>query len=761
VKSSQFKQIIKRATPGEAWMSRLLPNRGFGYGGSTWTQGSKLEQINHYTNWSFVAINCIARNLAKHVPNMARVSHQRKPGKTFKYSQAPIGAFGGTTHVNMASRTDLVHVKDHANGNLVVTDVKPTWADHYGFGSQGIITSGSYYKKALSVVKPHEELAPLTPDDPLTRLFDNPNPVDTTYDLLYELSMFMELCGVGYLWAVPNGFGVPCELWVIPSHWVWPRCVGLTQPNDPHADELISYYELRPFGASQGMVKLPPEQVVSFPWKNPLSKVDGYSTMAAIARWIDTEESITNARWSQFINQARPSVLVEMGPEFQDPGEDGIARIEAKFAAKFSGEFNAGKPIIASPGTKFTPFGFNPEEMSYVTSEEQLRDQILSAYGVPASAVGITKEMTYGAILATLAALTTFCLNPRLVMMGQRLTKFLAPHFQGENDDEPIRIWWDDVTPPDPSQVNSDIAADVASGSITPNEIRAIRGRPAYQFGGNDPLLQTPGGTVPFPFNTGESQQDLVDLVPIIPRETERETEQEPAGAIEGETGQEKPPAEGAKPKPGNRLPKQRAGKPGIAEPNGPPSKKSLVKAIEGVDYNRVWTSDVTPRGAPKNYAVYVDGKRVATGYQSKKEAEARANQERAKLGLAQSKSLTRVEKRSKVGKVKVHGAWYEYYYREYGDDAYYSFDNQRWKPTKREAFRVAQQAGSLIPVRERTSSRKDLVKDVVKAALKAIDAKKRWDTEEDAQFNKIQQEGRLLAKRWEAIEKEMLCGAK
>src|SRR5271165_4641652 len=126
---------------------------------------------------------------------------------------------------------------------------------------------------------------------------------------------------------------------------------------------------------------------------------------------------------------------------------------------KYQGEANYGRPLITPPGAKVNPLSYNPTEMAYFQSQEQLRDQILSAFSVPGAAVGLVKDMTFGSILATLSALCTFALNPRFTMVGQRLTKFLAPKFQEDNS-RPIRIWWDDTTPPDPAQVNADIESD-------------------------------------------------------------------------------------------------------------------------------------------------------------------------------------------------------------------------------------------------------------------------------------------------------------
>lgn len=935
-------------------------------------------------NWSFVAINTICSKIASVTPNLAYVSDAPLPGKTQKACRRELGRFGGETWIS---------------------DGGHSW-----------LTIGAYRSKALSVVKPHEELLPLENQHPLRQLLANPNPVDTSFDLQYEQQMFEELCGVSYLWAVPNKFGVPCELWVLPSHWVWPRTGGrlpaemwgggghgvarlqepmwdggqevgdgarwgarYVDPLDAHFDELIAYYEVRPWGGmgSAGTLRLPPNEVIMTRWKSPLNKIDGYSKLAAVAQWIDTEESISASRWAQFINQARPELWVELGQGYEDPDINEIARIEAKFAAKLQGEYNYGKPLITPPGAKVTALSFTPTEMAYFqcldtetecltaegwkrfdelsldtrvacydaetktivynqpskvtvqdysgtmyrwegdrvdalmtpnhrvhvrrpttkaaggelvekvmpyrgsqrvqlcrigrknlnekvwcvkrveelaakttygilggakaacdaptavaiehfegwrqreqledysiaaevwlrflgyylsegcihkrsdpaykdgreiditqkkhvdsfrqgiestpfrwkdhvsqngcthwrtadkglvahltehcgtnsfnkrvpnyvkawpaeqlevlllallegdgsalrysehgrgkpanhetswssqyytssrqladdvqelavkcgctasitekmdqreeflgrprytvnissraildvtpdmrsevqysgkvwcvtvptglfvvrrngkahvtgNSEDQIRDMILAAFQVPKSAVGIGEGMTYGSILATLAQLCTTCLNPRLAMRGLTLTKHLASRWRDRRGESTVRIWWDDCVPADPTQVNSDISQDVQVYAITPNEVRAIRGRKPYAHGGDDPMGQGPGGIMPIPLNTGEGLEDLAELIAPMKEQPGGEGEGQPgmpgaeAGAGPGEAGGDPGAGEGE------------AGDPMVA--GGGPTSNAQNERTQGMEPARV----DNPNGAPE-----------------------------------------------------------------------------------------------------------------------------------------------------------------
>ncbi len=568
-------QVLKRATPGERVLGSLFPARGTGWPGG-WS-GDRLEMVQHMRNWTYVAVNTICKKVASITPNLAYVVDSPIPGKTQKAGRRTPGTFG-----------------------------QDVWMSDFD-GGHSFLTMGAYRSKALSVVKPHEELEPLESDHPLRRLIENPNPFDTNFDKEYETTMFHHLTGTGYDWNIPNEAGMPVEGWCIPSHWVWPRTGGsrYITPENPDFGRLIEYYEIRPWGGmgSAGMLRIPASEIVATRWKSPLNKIDGYSPLSAIAQWIDSEESITKSRWSQFMNSARPEFWVELGPGYEDPDDDRIARIEAKFAAKIQGEYNYGKPVITPPGAKITPLSFNPSEMAYFQSEEQIRDMILSAFGVPKTAVGIASEMTYGSLLASLAQFCAYCLNPYLAMRGQVQTKFLASRW--DEPDYPawstpksygghagrgrkVKYWYDDCVPADPSQVNSDLAEDRANYAITPNEVRALRGRKAWP-GGNSPIVSGPGGPMPLPLDQEDGFTDLAKLVGEYTQASQPKPEQPGAGGqgasagplalpAPGEEGGKEGEEEGLE----SELPipsgeeggqEEAVEDAGIAKPNGKPSK--------------------------------------------------------------------------------------------------------------------------------------------------------------------------------------------
>lgn len=533
-----------RARADERIMAALTPGRGYGWSGGL-MQGDRVTQVMQMQNWFGVGVDIIAKLGAQIIPNIAYVRPQARPGKTQKWF----------TH-------NYEHMRDLT------------------FGGQSIV-SGSYRRKALSVIKPHEELEPVEQNHPLRKLQEDPNPWDTQFDHDYELIMYQYLNGVAYDWAAPSGFrnergeSIPRGLWCMPTPWVWPRTGGgeLVNPNNPYADHIISYYEIRPFGmgtAGAGVIRLPPDQIIRYAFKSPINKIDGLAKTWTGRNWLDADNSIAKSQYAQMSNIARPSLFLKLGEGYEDPSDDQIERILAKFRQRNQGELNMGNPFVGTPGMEPIPLDFPPIQMAYSEAMDQSRDRILALLNVPKSAVGLSDSMTFGSILATLMQLCSFAINPLLAANGQTRTKFLASKFSTR--DNPIKIWYDDCTPPDPDQLNKDIDTDAKWGAITPNEIRAIRSRQPYKHGGDDPLVAGPGGMIPLPLNTGDDLSDLADMVPLMGRQDNPAAEEEEADAGVG---------------------------PKVEEPNGKP-KKALRKAFSEADHPRNESGEFGPKsGVP------------------------------------------------------------------------------------------------------------------------------------------------------------------
>ena len=94
IKSSRFlhgghRSVTKRATPGERVMGKLFPNSSYA---TSWSN-NRFEQVQHFLDWQFIAINTIWSKIASIHPNLAYVTDVHKPGVTVKACER--GMMGG------------------------------------------------------------------------------------------------------------------------------------------------------------------------------------------------------------------------------------------------------------------------------------------------------------------------------------------------------------------------------------------------------------------------------------------------------------------------------------------------------------------------------------------------------------------------------------------------------------------------------------------------------------------------------------------
>jgi HK97 family phage portal protein len=426
----------------ERVMSGLLfSSGGYGWPGA-WSM-DRREAVLHMRHWVYVAVDAIGKEVAGQAPNVANV-----------HSDAPQGQ---QSKVISSSRLKR-------------------------------------YQKTLQTIKPHEEVEPVEADHPLQRLFHKPNETDVSWQLWYELVMFLKLTGTGYLWAVPNGLGVPCELVVLPSHWVYPR-LG--------RGKVIDHYEVIPWMGGLGSLKFPAEEIVYFRMPNPFHKVDGYSALQAGSDTIDAFESVQRSRFWSFKNGASPWGAIEFDKDVSPSPED-IDRWHSKFRARYAGETNAGLPMVMGPGMRFNPLVIAPTEMAYVESADQLRDWILSLFSVPKGVVGIEPGGDNLSKYADHAQFGRYCINPLLALLGQVLTEFLARRW-----DDSLRVWWNDSVPDDPAEARANVTLAAANGAIAPNEIRSqLLHLDPYPHGGDDPLV--PQNLAEVPYVSGDTDGSLM-----------------------------------------------------------------------------------------------------------------------------------------------------------------------------------------------------------------------------------------------------------
>lgn len=417
--------------------------------------------------------------------------------------------------------------------------------------ASGRLMDGRARRKSLAVAQPHEELELLPSDHPLVRLLNNPNKPDTGWTFRYRLMLNLELTGNAYVWAIPNALGEPAELWVLPSHWVWPSPIR-------DKDELVSWWEIRPYGVatSGGSFKIPAEEVVHLAYPHPMTPMDGFSPSAAGAAWLDIATAMDTSRWAAMQEGIRPGLVLKMDGNVANPDKETAERILSEIEARHKGPANNRRPILLGPGVDTADdHSRTPAEMDFHQGSEQMRDWVLALRRVSKTIAGLDDSANFATMHASAANFARWTLRPKCEFVDSILTEKLAKRF-----DDDLIVYHDDPTPNDPQQRNADIALRAQHGAITPNEIRREFGDEPYEHGGDDPLLSP--SVVPVPWATGEDGDAQAFAEALAAMQEAKQPAPSPAdlaGALGGGgerpgPGDGEPPQDGAEKSP--RAPK-------------------------------------------------------------------------------------------------------------------------------------------------------------------------------------------------------------
>lgn len=465
-----------------------------------WTQ-DRVNLANQFHGWNYVAIGAIAEEAACLAPQICRVVDGQEVRGELRKSLTSRGAPAWNCEAS------------------IERDVRRRFL------------SKSMKRKALANLQESDELEPISSDHALVKLLKNPNGPDVAYSFYYRYWMYMRLIGSAYIWIVPNRSGMPCQLWVIPSHWVREFA---TDANGKPTEKLVGSYEIRPMSGygygdftanftgggwmpgMGGVKRVDESEIIKIAYPNPLSLVDGLSPVAACGSWLDVSSAIDNSRVQAFYNGAFPGVILQLDKEVSAPDKSQLDRIYERFAEKVSGVRNSRKPYVLAPGLTLAPSPWqSPVEMDHVQSANQIRDWLLAMHRVGPTIAGITEQTSFAADTAARQGFYHGTLRPQLKFLGEVLTEKLCPRFAKPG--EKLVCYWPDPTPDDPETKLKEAQALAALSANTPNEIRENFGKKPFEFGGDDPMGSM--GQQPLPWATGEQSMGMggMDGGPLPP----------------------------------------------------------------------------------------------------------------------------------------------------------------------------------------------------------------------------------------------------
>ena len=266
--------------------------------------------------------------------------------------------------------------------------------------------------------------APLLPADPaLTKLV---TATSAGQSLLETLASQLLLHGNAYVQIVKDGAGQPVELFALRPERVsvvagedgWPAAyayrVGersLTIPAEDQ-DASPSLIHIRHF--------------------HPGDDHYGAGCLAAADQAVATHNAA--GQWNRLLleNAARPS-----GALVYDPGDgagltaEQFDRLKAELASAYSGQFNAGRPMLLEGGLKWQPLSLTPADMDFAELKAAAARDIALAFGVPPMLLGLPGDATYANYREANRALWRLTLLPLSAKILSALGEGLETWFPG------------------------------------------------------------------------------------------------------------------------------------------------------------------------------------------------------------------------------------------------------------------------------------------------------------------------------------------
>lgn len=272
-------------------------------------------------------------------------------------------------------------------------------------------------------------------------------------DLIYLLSVNLDLYGVGYFFIGRNLFGIPIELISIPSTQM--------RYNINNTGDKIEYFEENRAGRSY---RYSPEDIIFFRLPSPDNMFGGKATASACRHTLNIDEYQLMYQDKFYQNDAKLSGIIESQNELDD---EQYKRLKDQFDTQYSGAINSGKTLILEGGMNYKVAQANPRQLDYVESRKNTRDEILSIFRVPKTILGITDDVNRANAEAGMHSFLENTIIPFSNHIYPKINIFVKENF-GKN----YSIKYDFSLAEDP---NVQIARDkmlIETGTVTRNEIR-------------------------------------------------------------------------------------------------------------------------------------------------------------------------------------------------------------------------------------------------------------------------------------------------
>ena len=234
--------------------------------------------------------------------------------------------------------------------------------------------------------------------------------------LLETLAAQLLLHGNGYVQLLTAPDGSLCELYAL-------RPERVSVEADVHGWPAAFRYK-----AGEAVTRLGANEVIHIRTHHPLDDHYGLGCLGAASGAIAIHNS--SAKWNKALldNAARPSgALVHEAAEALSG--DQFDRLKEELSAQFSGQANAGRPMLLEGGLKWQALSLSPADMDFAGLKAAAAREIALGFGVPPMLLGLPGDATYANYREANKALWRQAILPLAGKILDALSEGLRPWF--------------------------------------------------------------------------------------------------------------------------------------------------------------------------------------------------------------------------------------------------------------------------------------------------------------------------------------------
>ena len=264
--------------------------------------------------------------------------------------------------------------------------------------------------------------APLVPTDPALAALVNATSAGQS--LMETLASQLLLHGNGYVQILKDASGYPVELFalrpervtIVPGNDGWPTAVNY------RVGERTLTIPLLDADASPNIIHIK--------GYHPSDDHYGAGCLAAADQAIATHNAAANWNRSLLENAARPSgALVYDSANAAGLSAEQFDRLRDELARAFSGNSNAGRPMLLEGGLKWQSLSMSPADMDFASLKAAAARDVALAFGVPPMLLGLPGDSTHANYREANRALWRLTLLPLAAKLLAALSEGLATWF--------------------------------------------------------------------------------------------------------------------------------------------------------------------------------------------------------------------------------------------------------------------------------------------------------------------------------------------